>query len=162
MGREEVGGYGKPDPRATLASGEREERHLATRIAFAAEDTPPLPEVTDFLGLASAPDLYRAVASYPGYLGVAWEELQHLAAYPDFRRRGRGLYFYARSGARFLAEPLSANPEALRAAGLSDEAIETARAALDASLPAIAMMIMHTEAMRLGLGVAEREVVKKE
>lgn len=159
MGREEVGGYGKPDERSL---GEREERHLATEIPLASADTPPLPEVTEALGLTSAPDLYRAVASWPAYLGVAWEELQHLAAYPDFRRRGRGLYFYARSGARFLAEPLRADPDALRAAGLSDETIEAARAALDETLPALAMMMMHAEAMRLGLGVADREVVKKE
>src|SRR5690606_35611530 len=114
---------------------------------------PPLPEVVEALGLDEPPDLYRAVAHWPGYLGVAWEELQHLAAYPDFRRRGRGLYFYARSGARFLAEPLRANPEALRAAGLDERSIEVARATLDRALPALATMMMHVEAMRIGLGV---------
>lgn len=159
LGRESVGGYGKPDPRET---SERESRHMAATIAFADESTPPLPEVTDALGLKGASDLYRAVAEFPGYLGAAWEELQHLAAYPDFRRRGRGLYFYARSGARFLPEPLHADEAALREAGLSDETIETARSVLDDSLPALAMMMMHVEAMRLSLGIAEREVVKKE
>ncbi|MGE3961169.1 MAG: halocarboxylic acid dehydrogenase DehI family protein [Dehalococcoidia bacterium] len=159
MGREQVGGYGKPDPRPL---GEREEHHLATEVPSAPAETPPLPEVVDALGLAAPPDLYRAVAAWPAYLGVAWQELQHLAAYPDFRRRGRGLYYYARSGARFLAEPLRANPEALREAGLDDATIEAARVALDESLPAIAMMMMHAEAMRLSLGVAAREVVKKE
>ncbi len=159
LGREEVGGYGRPDPRET---NEREERHLATAITLADEDTPPLPDVSDALGLTHAPDLYRAVAPVPGYLGVAWEELQHLAAYPDFRRRGRGLYFYARSGARFLPEPLRADADALREAGLSDATIEAARSTLDESLPALAMMMMHAEAMRLGLGIAEREVVTKD
>jgi hypothetical protein len=61
----------------------------------------------------------RAVTTVPGYLEVAWEELRHLAVYPDFRRRGRGLYFYARSGARFLPEPLHADASSLREAGLS-------------------------------------------
>lgn len=159
MGRPHVGGYGKPDPRPV---SEREERHLATSIPAAPEDAPPLPEVREVLGLTSTPDLYRAVAAWPAYLRAAWEELQHLAAYPDFRRRGRGLYYYARSGARFLAEPLEADPDALRAAGLGDAAIEAARAALDEALPALAMMMMHAEAMRLGLGIATREVVKKE
>jgi len=159
LGREEVGGYGKPDARE---ASERETRHLATSVTLADEATPPLPDVTEALGLTHTPDLYRAVATVPGYLGVAWEELQHLAAYPDFRRRGRGLYFYARSGARFLPEPLRADADALRAAGLSDEAIEAARTALDESLPALAMMMMHAEAMRLGLGIAEREVVTKD
>ncbi|MCK9486087.1 MAG: hypothetical protein M0R73_05205 [Dehalococcoidia bacterium] len=155
--REEVGGHGKPDPRPLT---EREQRHLATSIPRVEEDAGLLPEVAVVLGTVSAPDLYRAVAAWPAYLAVAWEELQHLAAYPDFRRRGRGLYYYARSGARFLAEPLRANPDALREAGLTDESVEAARSALDASLPALAMMMMHGEAMRLTLGVAEREVVR--
>ena len=159
MGRESVGGYGKPDLRE---ASEREARHLATTITFADGTTPPLPEVRDALGLKAAPDLYRAVAAFPTYLGAAWEELQHLAAYPDFRRRGRGLYFYARAGARFLPEPLHADEAVLREAGLSDETIEAARSVLDQSLPTLAMMMMHAEAMRLSLGVAEREVVKKE
>ena len=55
----------------------------------ASNHLPPLPEVTEVLGMVAAPDLYRAVAVWPGYLQVAWEELQHLGAYPDFRRRGR-------------------------------------------------------------------------
>jgi hypothetical protein len=98
-------------------------------------------------------------AFYVAFLGVAWEELQHLAAYPQFRRRGRGLYYYARSGARFLAEPIDANPRALRAAGLSEDAIERAHAVLEAALPELAMMLMHAEAMRVGLRVQTREVV---
>lgn len=157
MGRTQVGGYGKPDPRPVT---DRERRHLATAIPRLAPSEGALPEIAEVLGLSSAPDLYRAVAAWPAYLGVAWEELQHLAAYPDFRRRGRGLYYYARSGARFLADPLRADPDALREAGLTDEGIETARSALDAALPALAMMMMHAEAIRLTLGIHEREVVK--
>ncbi len=152
-----VGGYGKPDQR-TLT--ERERGHLDTAVRLVDPGTPPLPEISEALGLATAPDLYRAVAACPGYLPVAWEELQHLVAYPDFRRRGRGLYYYARSGARFLAEPLRADATALRAAGLSDAAIEAARDALAETLPAQAMMVMHAEAIRRGLGVRDREVVK--
>lgn len=157
FGRERVGGYGKPDPRVL---SERERGHLGLAVAFAPADSGLLPEIAAALNLDVPPDLYRAVAMWPRYLDAAWEELQHLAAYPPFRRRGRGLYFYARSGARFLAEPLEASPEALRAAGLDDAVIEAARAAVDDELPAVAMMIMHAEAMRVGLGVRAREVVQ--
>lgn len=154
--RPQVGGQGRPDPRETT---DREWAHLALPVRLVASGTPPLPEVAEALGLDAAPDLYRAVAAWPAYLQVAWEELQHLVAYPDFRRRGRALYFYARSGARFLAQPVRANVEALRDAGLDDTAIEAARRTLDAALPATATMMMHAEAMRVGLGVRTREVV---
>lgn len=156
--RPSVGGQGRPDPREIT---EREQRHLVTEVPFASPGAGLLPAIAEALGIQPPPDLYRAVASWPVYLEVAWEELQHLVAYPQFRRRGRGLYYYARSGSRFLARPLEANPDALRAAGLSDEAIARTGEALDAALPTLATMMMHCEAMRLGLGVASREVVEQ-
>ncbi len=154
--REHVGGQGRPDPRET---SDRERTHLALPVELVALETPPLPAIADALGTSSAPDLYRAVAAWPGYLEVAWDEMQHLVAYPDFRRRGRALYFYARSGARFLAQPIRANTQALREAGLDETAIVEAKRALDVSLPMTAMMMMHAEAMRVGLGIRTREVV---
>ena len=157
MDRETVGGYGKAEPRS---ASEREQTHLDTWIPHVDADAGPLTEVAEALGTERAPDLYRAVAAWPNYLGVAWEELQHLVAYPEFRRRGRGLYYYARSGARFLTEPLVANEEALRAAHLSAIEIAQVRTVLDESLPALAMMMMHAEAIRLTLGINSREVVK--
>lgn len=157
FGREHVGGYGKPEQRVVT---ERERAHLALDLRLASPDAGLLPEIAAAMNLDTPPDLYRAVATWPQYLDVAWEELQHLVAYPPFRRRGRGLYFYARSGARFLAEPLEADANALRAAGLDEATIEAARGAVDDALPAVAMMVMHAEAMRLGLGVRTREVVQ--
>ena len=109
--------------------------------------------------LDAAPDVYRAAARWPRYLEPAWEELQHLAAYPEFRRRGRALYFYARSGAKFLARPLEADVAALESAGVPASEIAEARAVVDASVPMLATMVMHCTAMRLALGHAEREVV---
>ncbi len=154
--RDAVGGQGRPEPRDVT---DRERTHAAMRLELVEATQPPLPEIAETLGLDDPPDLYRAVARWPVYLDAAWEELQHLGAYPDFRRRGRALYFYARAGARFLAQPLRANPAALRGAGLDDAAIEAAHEVLDAALPATATMMMHAEAMRLGLGVRAREVV---
>ena len=154
--RDRVGGQGRIEARPVT---DRETRHLRTEVVLARPDGGVLPAVADALGTPVAPDLFRAVAAWPAYLVVAWEEHQHLATYPEFRRRGRGLYYYARSGARFLAEPLEANPDALRAAGVPDAAIEAAHAILDAAVPQLAMMTMHVEAMRVGLGVHAREVV---
>jgi hypothetical protein len=155
--RPSVGGQGRPDPRQPR---DREQRHLATEVPLATSATSVLPEVADLLQVSEPPALYRAVAIHPAYLEAAWEELQHLGAYPDFRRRGRGLYYYARSGSRFLAEPLEANTEALQTAGVPDTEIELARAIVDAAVPPLATMLMHCTAMRLALGHAEREVVQ--
>ena len=54
---------------------------------------------------------------------------------------------------------LCAREQALRAAGVDDAAIAEARVVVDAALPALATMMMHCSAMRLGLGVRKREVI---
>lgn len=153
---ERVGGQGKPDARATSM---RERRHLETVIEFASPQAGPLPLVADALQLESVPDLYRAVAVWPGYLGVAWEELENLAAYPLFRQRGRALYFYARSSSRFLAQPIEVSRATLLERGALPEDIDRAEAVIDAALPATATLMMHCCAMRVGLGMTAREVV---
>lgn len=151
-----VGGEGRPDAREP---SEREQAHLQTAVALAAADRAPLSQIAERLQIEPAPDLYRAVAAWPGYLDVAWAELQHLAVYPDFRRRGRALYFYARSSARFLAVPLEADPGALAARGVGEAEIAAARTAIDRALPVLATMMMHCSAMRFALGITTREVV---
>ena len=153
-----VGGEGDPAPRAPSA---RERAHLATPVALATPEADPLPEVARELQLDEPPDLYRAAAVWPGYLAAAWDELQHLAAYPLFRRRGRALYFYARSASRFLAFPLRADDAALREAGVRPADLAEARAIVERALPAAATMTMHCAAMRLALGLREREVVRE-
>jgi hypothetical protein len=157
--KDQVGGQGRPDPRQP---SEREEAHLATEVTFATTERPPLPEIAEALGLAEPPQLYRAVATWPGYLEAVWDELQHMVAYPDFRRRGRALYYYARSSSRFLAQPIEVNQDALADAGMDEGAIEQARKTLDAVLPELATMTMHNTSMRFGLGIRTREVVRPE
>ena len=154
-----VGGQGRPAPREP---SEREQAHLDTLVEIAPPDAGLLPEVPAELQLDSPPDLYRAIAVWPGYFDAVWDELQHLVAYPLFRQRGRALYFYARSSSRFLAVPLHADQAALRAAGMRPYAIAEARDAVDRALPAVATMMMHCTAMRVGLGLREREVVGDE
>ncbi len=148
-----VGGQGRVEPRITSP---RETAHLATVITLAPPDAAPLPEVAAELQTPVAPDLYRAVASTPGYLDAVWPELQHLAAFPPLRRRARAFYYYARSASRFLAVPLEASVDTLQRAGLTDSAISEARVALDAALPETAAMLIHCAAMRAGLGITGR------
>ena len=157
--RPRVGGQGRVEPREPTP---RDAAHLATTIELASPAAGPLDDVAATLQLSEPPQLYRAVACWPAYLEASWDELQHLAAYPDFRRRGRALYYYARSGAKFLAQPLEANEPALAAAGVPAEEIARARAIVDAAVPMLATMTMHCTAMRLTLGHHEREVVRTE
>lgn len=154
---ERVGGEGRPDPRETT---DRERTHLATPLRLTAPDAASLPVIAASLQLDEAPELYRAVAGWPVYLEAAWDELQHFPAYPPLRRRARALYYYARSSARFLAQPLEANAESLTARGVSAEAIALARATVDDALPLLATMVVHCAAMRAALGVTDHEVVR--
>jgi hypothetical protein len=152
-----VGGQGRPDPREESA---REFAHLATVVAFASPVAGLLPDIAQALQVEVAPDLYRAIAVWPGYLQVVWEELQHLVTYPLFRQRGRALYFYARSSTRFLAAPIEVSREVLLTRGAPADDLDRAHHVLEAALPALAMMMMHCAAMRVGLGLTVREVVK--
>jgi len=154
--RPEMGGKGSAQPRELR---DRERANLDVPVPAELSGGSQLTAVAETLQLPEAPQLYRLLAHWPGYLGASWDELQHLATYPDFRRRGRALYYYARSGARFLAQPLRADAAALSAAGIADVEIEAARAIVDASVPALATMVMHGTALRLVLGHTEREVV---
>lgn len=153
-----VGGEGPAEPRLTLP---HESLHLTTPIVLAPLHTPPLPAIAAALELPEAPDLYRVFAALQGggpSLEAAWAVTQHLAVFPALRRRGRALYYYARSAARFLAYPLAADADALAAAGLPNEALAAARAVLSDAVPATATMLMHWAALRAGLGLTTREV----
>jgi hypothetical protein len=153
-----VGGQGRAEPRETTDS---ERRHLATPVTLLAPETAPLPGIAEALQTAEPPDLYRAVAVWPAYLDFAWDELQHLSAYPPLRRRARALYYYARSSTRALAFPLAASTEALLAAGVTVAAIADARATLEAALPVLSTMVVHCAAMRAGLGATAHEVARE-
>ena len=153
-----VGGEGKVEPRVT---GPREIAHLETPVKLVAADAGPLPAIADTLVVGVAPDLYRAVAAWPIYIEMAWAESQHLSAFPALRRRGRALYYYARSSSRFLAYPIRASHEALLAQGVSEDALVHARDALDAALSTTATMMVHCAAMRAGLDLTAREVASR-
>ncbi|MCY4455695.1 MAG: hypothetical protein OXC56_05195 [Chloroflexi bacterium] len=153
-----VGGQGRPEPREP---SEREQAHIDTPVELASPQAGLLPEVPVELQFDAPPDLYRAIAVWPGYFDAVWDELQHLVAYPLFRQRGRALYFYARSSSRFLAVPLQADDAALGEAGMRPDDIARARVIVDRELSAVSTMMMHCTAMRVGLGLREREVVRE-
>ena len=157
--RPRVGGQGRAGPRE---DSEREARQLATAVEFASPAAGPLPQVANLLQLDAPPDLYRAIAVWPGYLDATWDELQHMVTYPLFRQRGRALYFYARSSSRFLAQPIEVSREGLLARGLAAADLDAAKVEIDAALPALATMMMHCVAMRVGLGLTRREVVRQD
>jgi len=152
-----VGGQGRPEPREASV---RERAHLRTPVALASADTSPLPAIAEALQVSEAPELYRAIAEWPGYLDTAWDELQHFPAYPPLRRRARALYYYARSSTRFLAYPIEADVAALSARGVADAAADEARDILGTALPVLATMVVHCSALRAGLGATGREVVR--
>ena len=52
-------------------------------------------------------------------------------------------------------------PEGLRARGVPAAELDAAKAAIDGALPALATMVMHCCALRVGLALTEREVVRQ-
>jgi len=157
LDRDSVGGAGSVELRSPI---ERELVHRDTEIASGGEFEES-DDIASVLGLDSPPDLYQSLAHFPKFLGSVWLEIRELQAYPEFRRRARALYYYSKSGARFLASPLSANNLILGELGVNSEEISKIRDCLEEELLQTATMMMHVEAMRLVLGINTREVVTK-
>ena len=155
--REQVGGQGSDQVREL---SDREKGHLAIEVKMDHADPSFFSNIMDVLQLNKAPDLYRALGKWQLAVSIFWDELQHLATYPDFRRRGRALYYYARAGSKFLAVPLKADIPSLKKLGISDEEIMHAQQIVNDNVPVLAMMIMHSTAIRLALGHSTREVVQ--
>lgn len=151
-----VGGDGRIEPRKQR---QRESQHLMTKVPKMISDGVLIRDVAKTLQLPEVPQIYGVLAHWPAYLEESWSELQHLSSYPEFRRRGRALYYYARSSARFLSEELHADPDALLIADVTGQEIEAAREVVESAVPALAMMVMHCSAMRLALGYNDREVI---
>ncbi|MFL2646913.1 MAG: hypothetical protein ACJ0KD_05615 [Dehalococcoidia bacterium] len=155
--REQVGGQGSDQVREL---SDREKNHLTIEVKMDYADPSFFSNIIDILQLNKAPDLYRALGKWQLAVDIFWDELQHLATYPDFRRRGRALYYYARAGSKFLAVPLNADIPSLKKLGISDEEIMRAQQIVNDNVPVLAMMIMHSTAIRLALGHSTREVVQ--
>ena len=155
--REQIGGQGSVQVREL---SDREKNHLNVEVKMDDADHSFFSNIIDVLQLKKAPDLYRALGKWQLAVDIFWDELQHLATYPDFRRRGRALYYYARAGSKFLAVPLNADIASLKKIGISDEEIMRAQQIVNDNVPVLAMMIMHSTAIRLALGHSTREVVQ--
>ena len=155
--REQIGGQGSVQVREL---SDREKNHLNIEVKMDDADHSFFSNIIDVLQLKRAPDLYRALGKWQLAVNIFWDELQHLATYPDFRRRGRALYYYARAGSKFLAVPLNADIASLKKIGISDEEIMRAQQIVNDNVPVLAMMIMHSTAIRLALGHSTREVVQ--
>ena len=155
--REQIGGQGSVQVREL---SDREKNHLNIEVKMDDADHSFFSNIIDVLQLKKAPDLYRALGKWQLAVDIFWDELQHLATYPDFRRRGRALYYYARAGSKFLAVPLNADIASLKKIGISDEEIMRAQQIVNDNVPVLAMMIMHSTAIRLALGHSTREVVQ--
>jgi len=157
--RPQVGGMGRSEVRI---DSYRDLMQLRTTVPFVPVYDTSLLEIVRELQLKAPPDLYRAVASFSGYLPVVWGELRHLVTYPEFRRRGRALYYYARASSRFLASPLTADRATLRQYGLAVGDLDALEASIEGVTSSLAMMVMHCSAMRVGLGLTSREVVQRD
>lgn len=154
--RPRVGGQGRPEPRDTT---DEEARVLAYVWRMPEEAALPddvramAADIREILRLPFLTDDFRAFARWPVFLKRAWPELRELRVYKLFRQRGRGLYYYSRSSSRFLAEPIEAGPDAMRAAGLDDAECEAVAEVLRMFCGILPNHIMNTAAIQQALGI---------
>src|SRR5204862_362225 len=116
------------------------------------------------------PSVLRELGSVDGFLEYAWPQLAPSVDTSGFL--GSALYMVdmALDAVETVYEPLLSR-ESLRAgglaaaelsdldAGLDDAAIARVKQIIDGALPALATLMMHCCAMRVGLGITAREVV---
>ena len=151
-----VGGMGRPEPRE-LTELEARVRVYPWRAPEEADlpadlrDT--LEDVKTILGLPFLTDDFRAIACWPPLLEQSWAELRELRVYKLFRQRGRALYYYARSSAKFLAQPISVSRERLAEIGLSGDDIHDIGEVLRMFCGILPNHIMNNAAMLLAFGV---------
>jgi hypothetical protein len=154
--RPAVGGQGRPEPRDLT---DEEQRIVSYEWQAPEESELPEParaiaaDIREVLGEPFLTDDFRAMARWPALLEQAWAELRELRVYKLFRQRGRGLYFYARSSSRFLAQPLVANPARMRAAGLSEDDIREIGDVIRMYCGILPNAIMNTAAVQHALGI---------
>ena len=106
------------------------------------------------------PDLYLGIAKFNEYLIFIWEHLQHLYAFPEIRKRSRGLYYYALSSSKYFAYSMQSDLEYCLKNNINKNEIEEIQLILQSHLFMYSIMIMHCTAMRVGLGYNQRLVVK--
>ncbi|MEE2875739.1 MAG: halocarboxylic acid dehydrogenase DehI family protein [Chloroflexota bacterium] len=154
--REEIGGYGSVEVRPRT---KREDTHFATGLIFSDQFSEGA-DIRGVLGTSRVPDIYRSTGEFPNFVELFWQEVKELHSYPDFRRRSRGLYYYARSATKFLANPIRASEADLLKLDLEVQDILVLRELIDDELLQTAVMMMHAECMRIVLGDTAREVVQ--
>jgi len=106
------------------------------------------------------PDLYLSLSNYNEYLDYAWLQLQHLSSFPEVRQRSRGLYYYAVSSSKFLAYPFYGSIDRCLSLGINKIDLEKIEVIVKENLSMYSSMIMHCSAMRIGLGLNQKKVVK--
>ena len=117
-------------------------------------------EFVDFFESNTIPDLYLSFANHQDYLIYMWENLQHLSSFPDVRRLIRGIYYYAISSSKFLAEPIHISVQECISAGISLDEINKIKELISSNLSMYSAMIVHCSAMRIGLGINQKKVIK--
>lgn len=154
--RQEIGGYGSAEVRPRT---KREDTHLAAGLKLS-DQFSEAADICEVLGTSKVPDIYRSTGEFSNFVELFWQEVKELHSYPDFRRRSRGLYYYARSATKFLANPIRASEADLQKLDLEVQDISAIRELIDDELLQTAVMMMHAECMRIVLGDTAREVVQ--
>tara|TARA_B110000196_G_C21145188_1_gene666181 strand:- start:2507 stop:3310 length:804 start_codon:yes stop_codon:yes gene_type:complete len=153
-----VGGNGSLAPR--IDRTQEKDNQKFNLVLPDSEDFHLSKEFEELFESDSVPDLYLSLTNHQDYLVYIWENLQHLSSFPDVRKRIRGIYYYAISSSKFLAKPIHGSVQECISVGISLDEINAIKGLLSSNLSMYSTMIMHCAAMRVGLGINQKKVIK--
>lgn len=160
---EKAGGKGRPGDR------ERTDDELAIRdypVHLVADDEAPsapasvYAEIREATGLPFVPCELQAVARWPDYLRLAWNDLRYLLPHPWYRRRRRSLSYYAAGGTHYLAIPVYIGRDSVERAGLGPADIEDLKSLLQLFAATLPGQLLNVVALQHALDPRPPEVTR--
>jgi hypothetical protein len=158
-----AGGKGRPGSRDELHA-ERLMRRAGVEVIDEDEATPNVRAVYADIRLTTTlpfvPVEFSAIARWPAYLELAWDDLKLLIPHPSYRLRRRSLSYYAAGGTHYFTEPVRLGHDALLDAGMSEGVIEGVKTMLQAFVAAGPAQLLNTVALEHALHPRPPEVTR--
>lgn len=158
---EQAGGKGRAGDRDT-GLGERMMRRAPVVVVEEYESAGDVEDVyrsiRSVTTLPYVPIEFRAIARWPAYLRMAWDDLEHVITHPEYRLRRRSLSYYSAGGTHYFTHPVRLGRNALRDAGMSHGDIDELKGTLEVFATATPAQLLNTVALEHAFNPRDVEV----